>query len=319
MGCLKLGIIEELDDIREVWSKEDKDFTPWVAEEGLELISKAINRDLTIKTTEKKVPNDSFKADVVAVLSDDEDDETVVVIENQYGKSDHDHFGKVLTYSSTLDAKIVIWIAESFTESHKQSIDWLNENTSDDLSFFALEIKLLRINTSEPAPQFNVICSPNHWKKSKITNRNLSDTKLLQQQYWRDFQTYCENSGSFLKLQSPRPRHWYTIAVGRSGFQISLTVNTQQNYIGAEIYIHGRANAKQAFKQLIKFKDEIHNEIGTELDWQELEDKAAVRMRITKEASIKHDSDLEKQYHWLRETAEKLHNAFSPRIKKLKL
>jgi len=43
-----------------------------------------------------------------------------VVIENQFGKSDHDHLGKVLTYSSVLDANVSIWICEDPRPEHEK-------------------------------------------------------------------------------------------------------------------------------------------------------------------------------------------------------
>jgi len=41
-----------------------------------------------------------------------------VIIENQFGKSDHDHLGKLLTYLANLEAKTAVWICEDPQPEH---------------------------------------------------------------------------------------------------------------------------------------------------------------------------------------------------------
>jgi hypothetical protein len=53
-----------------------------------------------------------YSADIVAT---DASSNRKVVIENQLEKTNHDHLGKVLTYASGLEARILIWIAKKFT------------------------------------------------------------------------------------------------------------------------------------------------------------------------------------------------------------
>ena len=55
MSKPSLGKIQEVDP-REVWKNEEKDFTPWIAE-NIEELSKAIGIPFTIEQTEKKVGN----------------------------------------------------------------------------------------------------------------------------------------------------------------------------------------------------------------------------------------------------------------------
>lgn len=70
---------------------------------------------------------------------------STVVIENQYGQSDHKHLGQCLTYKANTDADIVIWISEHFTEEHLNAIKSLNDDTADKHLFFAIRIEAYKI------------------------------------------------------------------------------------------------------------------------------------------------------------------------------
>ena len=49
------------------------------------------------------------------LLAKDNDTNNYVVIENQLEKTNHDHLGKSITYTSALNAKSIVWIATDFT------------------------------------------------------------------------------------------------------------------------------------------------------------------------------------------------------------
>ena len=51
----------------------------------------------------------SYRCDIVAK---DETTQTKVIIENQLEQSNHDHLGKIITYASGLDAKVIVWIVK---------------------------------------------------------------------------------------------------------------------------------------------------------------------------------------------------------------
>ena len=44
----KLGFLEEIEDLREVWPKEASDFTPWLAD-NIGRLSKAVGIDIDIE------------------------------------------------------------------------------------------------------------------------------------------------------------------------------------------------------------------------------------------------------------------------------
>lgn len=254
-----IGRLESV-DIREVWPDEARDFTPWLASsQGLELLGEAIKAELEIVETEASVG--PFNADLLARAVGEE--EHLVVVENQFGKTDHDHLGKLLTYASGLKAKTIIWIAEVFTDEHRQAIDWLNQSSSDAPMMFALEIEALRIGESLPAPHLRVVSSPNIWAQAVRESHEVepSATKLDQQKFWEEIRDEIRSRKSRLPARQARPQHWYEITIGRVGFHLTLTVNSRLQRVGCELYLYGR-QAKQAFDLLVADKARIEEELG---------------------------------------------------------
>ena len=78
----------------------------------------------------------SFSADILCRrLDGGSDEESWVVIENQYGRTNHDHLGKLLTYAAGLKARTVVWIAEEFRDEHRAALDLLNASTAPEHVF----------------------------------------------------------------------------------------------------------------------------------------------------------------------------------------
>ena len=80
--------------------------------------------------------------------------------------SNHDHLGKIITYASGLDAKTVVWIVKEAREEHRSAIEWLNNNTSEKLNFFLIEIHAYQIGDSLCAPKFEIVEKPNGFIKN---------------------------------------------------------------------------------------------------------------------------------------------------------
>lgn len=311
-----LGRLQKV-ELRNFWADEARDFTPWLAkEENIEELCNTIGIDIEIEATEVYIG--SFKADIVGR---DISNNQKVIIENQLEKSNHDHLGKIITYASGLGASVIIWICNTITDEHRQAIDWLNENTIDEINFFALEIELWRIGDSLAAPKFNIICRPNEWVKTTKESsslKELSGTKTLQLEYWNYVKDYFNKNGTFLGLRTPRAQHWYSMSIGRSKFNISLTVNTIQNRLGCEIYLRGE-NAKTSFAILKRDKEDIERELGTELDWQELPDGQDSRIILYRTGGINNRETWEETAAWYKKYAELFYRTFNQRIKQIRI
>jgi len=309
-----LGSLEPV-DLRTIWPDEARDFTPWLAqEEGLRRLSDALNLELELDRVEVAVG--PYSADIVAT---DASSNTKAVIENQLEKTNHDHLGKVLTYASGLEARILIWIAKTFTEEHRQTFDYLNECTSGRLRLYGVEVQVLRIGNSIPAPHFRLVSSPNDYvAATHNATAELSETKSLYMEFWTGFRDYCRAQGETFSLQSPRPQHWYTVSIGRSGFSISLTASTMHSRLGCELYLRG-PSAKQSFRALKNGQKDIEAVLGT-LDWQELPEKQDCRIAdYLKDFDPRQRGDWHRGFGWMKKRAEEFRSVFAPRVRTISL
>jgi len=150
-------------DIRKAWPKEDDNFTPWLAKEGIEILSDEIGIKLKTLGTEESVGKYSLD-----ILAEDSKNGDKVIIENMYGETNHDHIGKLFTYAAGFDAKILILIAEKFTPEHRAALDFVNTNS--DIKVFGLEIKVKNVNEDDYIPEFDIVSSPNDWTETMKEN-----------------------------------------------------------------------------------------------------------------------------------------------------
>ncbi len=164
---MKIGKLHQI-DLRDVWPHEETDFTRWLAE-NLEALSEAVDLGLDLLQVEQKVDDSKFTIDI---LAEDEDGEKVI-IENQLEKSDHTHLGQIVTYATNMDANTVIWVTKFPRQEHINAINWLNEFTNK--KFYLVQVEALKIDNSQPAPFFSVICRPSAESKSLGKSKKVID------------------------------------------------------------------------------------------------------------------------------------------------
>lgn len=154
--------IEEV-DLKSVFSWEARTFTPWLSRpENLARLARSLGIEIELEAIEAN--SGTFRTDILARnLADG----TTVVIENQFGRSDHDHFGKAMTYLAAHGARTVVWIAEAFVDEHRAALTWLNDNTPEDVSFYGVVPRLMRIAGSPPGLRIEVVIAPNAFVKQQ--------------------------------------------------------------------------------------------------------------------------------------------------------
>lgn len=306
--------------LRDCWSNEATDFTPWLAsEENISLLADALGlNELEVKSQEERVG--PYRADILCVEAGTG---RIVLIENQLEKTNHLHLGQILTYAAGLDAVTIVWIAERFTEEHRAAIDWLNRITDTNFNFFGIEIQLIKIGDSPAAPVFDLIAKPNESTReartstSPTSNENRSEVENFRYDFWSAFREYINsNPTRIFKTQSPSYNHWMNISIGRGGFQITLLVNTREQKVTIQLYMSDDEN-KTYFDSLYLHKDEAEAAIGKKLEWRRLEGKKLSTIDLSKSFDLNDESKQEEIFKWYKEYIEKYINYFKPIIRDL--
>lgn len=317
-AVIRLGSFSNV-ALREAWPTEDGNFTPWLAgTEPIALLGETLGLDLEIEAVEHWVG--PFRADILARVADEP--EHRVLIENQFGRTDHGHLGQILTYLAGIDgARTIVWIAEAIQPDHRAAIDWLNANTAEDFAFFALEIALWRIAGSPPAPRFNVVAGPNDWTKRvraaarAVSEENTTRRHHLREGYWSAFGAYLAAQHSAFRMPRSIREPLLRFRIGRSGVSVATGIGIEKKRISVELYIGDDAE-KALFDALHQQRAEIERELGHALVWKRLPERKRARIILYKEDTDPTDeSQWPQQHAWMLATMNKFKTTFVPRVK----
>ncbi len=136
-------------------------------------------------------------------------------------------------------------------------------------------------------------------------------------EYWKTLRDRLTQNQSTVKAHKPRPQHWTTVAIGRSGIYLAGVASVTKREIRVELVISGSL-AKPHFHLLLKDRASIEAELGMNMEWLELparkESHVVLRQSNTDPS---HREDWLEQHVWLQDKLEAFHKVFSPRVRVL--
>lgn len=269
-----IGRLTEV-NVRELWKHEQQDFSSWLAKDNnLEYLNDILG--LTLVDVNKETYVGPYRCDITAK---DETSGITVIIENQLEATNHDHLGKIITYASGLDAKVVVWIVREAKEEHRAAIEWLNNNTNSDINFFLIEIHAYRIGDSDAAPKFEVIEKPNDFvkrSKSKTDDDTVNKSGSERLAFWERFNQILVDRGKPFNVRKATVDHWYEVAIGTSKAHISLDLVNKDGNIVVNVNIHDN---KALYDGLFAKKEEIEKALGFEAVWNRLDGKKTSKIK----------------------------------------
>lgn len=308
----------EAQEVREYWEHEAQNFTPWLADviqsEEISNLEDVLGLDVEVVETEKRVGK--YNVDILARVVDDERE---IVIENQLEQSDHDHLGKSIAYAAGVDADIIVWIAPRFNDEHRDAVQWMNENSREGVDLFAIRLEVWKIGDSAPAVRLNPIVEPSEWKeKAQRPQSELSEQDKQREEFWTAFRDRIETEDTPLRARKPNPRHYYSNPIGKAGFHIffSFDTNGDERSIGLVI-----DDDEEGFWQLEAQREEIEAELGDSLVWNEPEETRTGKMRsqiqLRSHGTLDGSDRWEEHIDWMLTYGEAFHEIFYDRLQTL--
>jgi hypothetical protein len=300
----------------DVWKHEAQVFTPWLAD-NLHLLAHALQTDeLNLKGTE--VAAGDFRLDVLA----EDQGGNPVIIENQFGSTDHKHLGQLLSYLASLgDHATVVWIAEKVREEHRAAVDWLNAHTTDGFDFFALEIEALQIGDSLPAPFFNVVAKPNNWARSvsaisrQSATGELAERHKIRLAYWASFAEFLRVQAAPFSIRRPIKMSYCDFRIRKRGVVISTSISTEKRRAGVSLYFQSDP-MKLAINRLRAELKAIEREFGEKLEWRDMAGKKASAIATYQFDVDPRDPAAYLEIHrWMLDRMQRFERVFVPRLK----
>ena len=263
--------------LREVWRREDGNFTPWLAS-NLSVLGDALGLPLEIKERESELDGLPYRVDIVAASEGQP-----VVIENQLEPTDDDHLGRLLIYAAGKNAKTVIWVASEMADAHWQAMHWLNQQQGA-AKFYGVVVELLKIGASKPAPYFKVVVAPGDLRERNTGGRVAVNAGLERAENhifsgWllaklRIADNSCivgpvdNNPWAMLDMPNASPGVQYALDLQRPGLDICFQVDSSTS--------NGKLTPENCwwmYDHLAKHRNQIEATLGSlganeRLDWQ---------------------------------------------------
>jgi hypothetical protein len=304
-------------DAREIWSHEAHQFTPWLLDH-IDELNEAIGFEIELSGREE--PVGSFAVDLFGT---EVQTRRPAIIENQLEPTNHSHLGQLVTYAAGLKAGVIVWIAPSFREEHRQALDWLNEISGEDVNFFGVELEILEIN-GQRAANFKLAAKPNAWQKAQRPAASEDSTAKggAYYQFWTDLLTKLRAARpDATTATKPQPGSWFTFSAGKTGVSMKWYFARDRRFrVQLAIQTRDAVQNLVVFDSLYEQREAIEQQAGIELEWDR--DESRHEQRITAYAPLhvaisSPAAELEQVQAWTVETTARFVDAFRPRLRSL--
>jgi hypothetical protein len=195
-------------------------FTPWLSR-NLDLLGSALGlTELVLERTEQSVQGKSL--DILATGTDQDDNEFPVLIENQYGETNHRHLGQLITYMAQYERGYAVWVTEDAHPAHVAAIDYLNRTSPEDVNYFLVRARFTHGPQGTHQVYFELLAKPNIFTKETKARRRVAGHRApnaARRDYLADVLSRCSGElasagytnirmhthGSYIEARVPVP------------------------------------------------------------------------------------------------------------------
>jgi hypothetical protein len=300
---MKIPAIARLEkvNIREVFKNEPRGFTQWLIKpENIAELGRALG--ISLQPEKVEVPIGPFRADVVCCDGAGQK----IVIENQLENSDHIHLGQIVMYAAGLGATTVVWIAPKINQQHRDTLDWLNQLSPDKFRVLGVEVGMVRISSSDPAPQFNIVSKPIAWgdkKPVKLPPPPQTQPAQRRREYWQIFLNGLKLKDYNGELPKANSLGNLRFSLGRG---VWVTVYAAASIARMGVFLRV---PPPVYKHIYKKRALISRELGKEAYWSPLNDHKPV-VGTSENCDPVNRTDWSRQHLWLHNQLKRFLAAF---------
>ena len=177
---------------------------------------------------------------------------------------------------------------------------WLNEHTDEDTHFFGVELQVVRIGESAPAPLFRVVAEPNDWQKAvkRSASNSTSGRAALYAGFWERYlaRVRSEHPDWMAPSASTQSWLWMRAPIRSCGLSSSFAAGGK---IRHELYIDAQTAGQSTarYEMLVRQKEALEAAYGRPQTWEPLPARRACRIAEYRTGTItsqhEHDAYME--------------------------
>jgi hypothetical protein len=265
-----LSRLERLEP-RIIWGDQAPDLTPWLVE-NLDVIGETLGLQITPVQREARIN------DLALNLLGEDQNGRPVIIENRLEATNHAQLGQLLVYASAVEAAVVVWVAPRFHDEHLRAMDWMNQRTDASVDFFGIELSLVRIGTSAPAPVFDLVLAPRDWQRSAQREVRSMETAQLHHRFFQQMFENIVRRRPGYRIPKFGYDNWVGFFSGPFGFYDVSFTESGGVRAGILLDTQDQATTKELFDDLIAERMAIETAVGKMLIWERMDEHRASRI-----------------------------------------
>lgn len=239
----------------------EREYTRWLKDNLQpieEIIGGKINNPVCEET--KSISNGitRFRVDIKGEL---ESDATPILIEVQYGLTDHRHLGQLITYAVHHGAKKLVWVAERIRREHFRAVNYINEMAVK--SNTNVHIFLVRVDfKSRNMPEYK-LADENQLYEEKTPGEYKQDNS--EKSYWENFEKHYLPAISGIEFTPGTIKSDYAEVRFRKHYYFNLAIRQGYSQFKVELICANSNKGNGLLANLLSDEENIREQIYANL------------------------------------------------------